>query len=288
MDLNRLGYRFRARNGTKPFSKESMRGVLKNTRLYAGQLPVGRERQGSYSQIYDGEHEPIIDEDLASRVEEVRRERTRGSSRGPSRVYLLTGIGYCHECGARLWGRRRGERDATTYRHSGPACQPWRGSFDAEDLETEAVALFNGLALPTQLQDMVTEQVNQRIETEPGNTEILPMLKTKRARLMRLKEMRLEGELDKEEYLERKAEITAVIERLETDLAGGSYERESALRDIADLGRIVAEATPSQCRRVVHSIFERIEVGVQSGEIVKVVPQPWFRWVFPDLPGIWE
>jgi len=288
MDLNRQGYRFRARNGTKPFSKESMRGVLKNTRLYAGQLPVGRQTQGTYPEIYDGEHEPIIDEDLAARVEEVRRKRTKGSSRGPSRVYLLTGIGYCHECGARLWGRRRGERDATTYRHSGPACQPWRGSFDAEDLETQAVALLNGLALPTQLQDMVTEQVKKQIETEPRNTEILAMLKTKRARLMRLKEMRLEGEVDREEYLKRKAEITAHIEHLESQLGPGSYEPDTALQRVTDLGRLVAECSPSQRRAGLRSVFERLEVSVQSGEIVKVVPKPWFRVFFGDLVEEWE
>jgi DNA invertase Pin-like site-specific DNA recombinase len=288
MDLNRQGYRFRSRNGTKPFSKESMRSVLTNTRLYAGQLPVGRQTQGTYPEIYDGEHEPIIDEGLAARVEEVRRKRTKGSSRGPSRVYLLTGIGYCHECGARLWGRRRGERDATTYRHSGPACQPWRGSFGAEDLETQAVALLNGLALPTQLQDMVTEEVKKRIETEPGNTEILAMLKRKRARLVRLKEMRLEGEVDREEYLKRKAEITVDIERLETDLAACPYDRERPLHDVADLGAVVAQGTPLQRRGVVHSIFERLEVSVQSGEIVKVVPKPWFRVFFGDVVEEWE
>jgi site-specific DNA recombinase len=287
-ELNRQGNRFRDRYGAKPFTKVSVRSVLQNAWLYAGRLPVGRERGGSYSEIYDGEHEPLISGELAARVIDVRQNRTKGTSRSPSRLYLLTGLLYCQDCGARLWGRRRGRGGDPTYRHPGPACHPGRGSFQAEQLEAEAVALLDGLAIPTQLQDMIRERVKQRIETEPRDTEILGKLNAERARLMRLKEMRIEGEVDREEYLERKAEITAVIERLETDLAGGSYERESALRDIADLGRLVAEATPSQCRRVVHSIFERIEVGVQSGEIVKVVPQPWFRWVFPDLPGIWE
>jgi len=276
-ELNHRGFRFRDRNGNKAFCKESIRSVLTNTRLYGGQIPVGRERQGSYSQIYDGEHEPIIDEDLAARVEEVRRKRTKGSSRGPSRVYLLTGLLHCHECGARLWGRRRGERDTTTYRHSGPACQPRRGSFDAEDLETQAVALLNGLPLPEDLQDMVREQIKERIETEPRNTEILAMLKTKRARLVRLKEMRLEGGLDKEGYLERKAEITAHIEHLESLLGPGSYEPDSALHRVTDQGRLVAEGSPSERRAVLHSVFERLEVSVESGEIVKVVPQTMVR-----------
>ena len=288
MDLNRQGYRFRSRNGTKPFSKESMRGVLKNTRLYAGQLPVGRQTQGTYPEIYDGEHEPIIDEDLAARVEEVRRKRTKGSSRGPSRVYLLTGLLYCHDCGAHMWGRSRRDPRVTTYRHRGPACQHRRGSFQAEPLETEAVALLRGLTLPEDLQKKVREQVKARIGTEPRNTEILAMLKTKRARLARLKEMRLQGEIDREEYLQRKAGLTANIAHLESRLGPSSYGPDSALQRVTDLGGLVAEGTPSQRRAVLHSVFERLEVSVESGEIVKVVPRPWFRTLFTDLAETWE
>ena len=287
-ELNHRGFRFRDRNGNKAFCKESIRSVLTNTRLYGGQIPVGRERQGSYSQIYDGEHEPIIDEDLAARVEEVRRKRTKGSSRGPSRVYLLTGLLYCHDCGAHMWGRSRRDPRVTTYRHRGPACQHRRGSFQAEPLETEAVALLRGLTLPEDLQKKVREQVKARIGTEPRNTEILAMLKTKRARLARLKEMRLQGEIDREEYLQRKAGLTANIAHLESRLGPSSYGPDSALQRVTDLGGLVAEGTPSQRRAVLHSVFERLEVSVESGEIVKVVPRPWFRTLFTDLAETWE
>ncbi|HUW95416.1 MAG TPA: recombinase family protein [Anaerolineae bacterium] len=288
VELNRRGGRFRDRYGAKPFTNVSVRSVLQNAWLYAGRLPVGRERDRAYSEIYDGDHEPLISDELAGRVIDVRRNRTKGTSRSPSRLYLLTGLLYCQDCGARLWGRRRGRGGDPTYRHPGPACQPYRGSFPAERLEAEAVALLDGLALPTQLQEMIRERVKQRIEAEPRDTEILAMLKAERARLMRLKEMRLEGEVDREEYLKRKAEITAHIEHLESQLRPGSYEPDSALQRVTDLGRLVAEATPSQRRAGLRSVFERLEVSVESGEIVKVVPQPWFRVFFGDLVEEWE
>ena len=288
IELNRQGNRFRDRYGAKPFTKVSVRSVLQNAWLYAGRLPVGRERGGTYSEIYDGEHEPLISDELAARVIDVRQNRTKGTSRSPSRLYLLTGLLYCQDCGARLWGRRRGRGGDPTYRHPGPACHPGRGSFQAEQLEAEAVALLDGLALPTQLQDMVRQRLRQRIETEPRDTEILAKLKSERARLMRLKEMRLEGEVDREEYLKRKAEITAHIEHLESLLGPGSYEPDSALQRVTDLGRLVAEASPSQRRAGLRSVFERLEVSVQSGEIVKVVPKPWFRVFFGDLVEEWE
>ena len=50
----------------------SVRSVLENAWLYAGRLPVGRERGYGYSQLYDGAHEALIGVGLAERVAEWR------------------------------------------------------------------------------------------------------------------------------------------------------------------------------------------------------------------------
>jgi len=288
VELNRRGYRFRDRYGAKPFTKVSVRSVLKNAWLYAGRLPVGRERDRAYSEIYDGDHEPLISDELAGRVIDVRRNRTKGTSRSPSRLYLLTGLLYCQDCGARLWGRRRGKAGTPTYRHPGPACRPYHGSFQAEQLEAQAIALLDGLALPTQLQDMIRERVKQRIEAEPRNTELLRELEAKRAKLIRLTEMRLEGDIDRDDYHARKAEITAATLDLETQLGLGSYDADSSLQRITDLARVARDGSPPQQRGVLHSVFQRLELSIEEGEIVKVVPKPWFRTFFPHLVEAWD
>lgn len=114
-ELNRRGYRFKDRYGSKPFTKVCTLSVLQNALLYAGRVPVGRERGGEHEQVYKGEHEPIIDLAVAKGVLAIRRKRTLGTSRGVTRVYPLTGILYCHECGDRLWGTRRGANTANSY-----------------------------------------------------------------------------------------------------------------------------------------------------------------------------
>ncbi len=287
-ELNRRGFRFRDRYGAKPFSKVSVRSVVENATLYSGRLPVGRQRQGSYSQIFDGDHEPLIGGDLAARVDATRHRRTKGSGHGASRVYLLSGLVYCHDCEARLWGRARRDRGVNTYRHRGRSCLERGGSFEAEDLEGQAVALLYDLALPDQLQERVRELVRERIESEPRNAELLEALEALRARLVRLKEMRLEGEVSRGDYLERKAGITAARAQLEARLGLGSYEPDSALRRVTDLGRLVGEGTPSLRRAVLRSVFERVEVDAESGRIAKVVPRPWFRAVFADIVEAWD
>jgi site-specific DNA recombinase len=280
-ELNRRGYRFKDQYGRKPFSDVSERSVLENVWLYAGRLPVGRERSHGYEQLYDGAHDALIGQDLAERVIGTRRLRSHHRDNGVLRMYLLTGVAYCHECGDRLWGFGRGSRGRAFYRHSSGTCSAGSGSWDAE--EAEVLGLLDGLVLPAEAEEMVKRRVRDRALAQPGNADLTAALDREKQKLKRLTEMRLEGEIDREEYFRRKAEIAAVIAGVEGQLGGSAYDAEEALRRLANVGEMVRLDAPAEQKRVLHSVFERVEFSVETRRVARVEPRPWFRMLFADV-----
>lgn len=101
--------------------------------------------------------------------------------------------------------------------------------------------------------------------------------------MVRLKEMRLEGEFDREEYRSRKGEIEGVIEGLEARLGGPEYDAEAAVARLSDVGEVVRSGEPVQRRRALRAVFERVEVSVESRRVVRVVPRRWFALFFRDV-----
>lgn len=101
--------------------------------------------------------------------------------------------------------------------------------------------------------------------------------------MVRLKEMRLEGEVDREAYRSRKAEITDVIEDLEAQLGSPEYDVEAALAQIENLGEVIKRGDPGQQRRALAAMFEHVEVSVDTKDLARIVPKPWFQLFFRDL-----
>jgi DNA invertase Pin-like site-specific DNA recombinase len=284
-ELNRRGYRFRDRYGRKPFSKGTVRSVLQNVWLYAGRLPVGRERNHGYELVYEGAHAPLIGRELAERVLGTRRGRTLRREKGIWRVYLLSGIAYCHECGGGLWGMTR--RGKCVYYHADGSCRIRHGSWDGERAEAEVLGLLDGLELPAEVETMIKRRVQERAFVQPGNSDLVAALDRERQKLKRLTEMRLEGEIDREEYFRRKGEISSVIGGIETRLGGTEYDADEALRRLADVGAVVRRGEPAEQKRVLSLVFERVEFSVETGAIARVEPRPWFGELFQDVSAWW-
>jgi hypothetical protein len=70
-------------------------------------------------------------------------------------------------------------------------------------------------------------------------------MEAERTKPVRSKEMRLEGEGDRVEYLRRKAEMSAVMAFRETPLGEGSGDAEVALGQVADVGQVITEGEPA-------------------------------------------
>ena len=96
--LNSAGYRTAGNQGTRLFSKDTVRGILTN-RFYVGQLPGGE------SGWVEGKHAPLIPIETFDAAEAARarnRNNPAKTTRSDSRVSSLSGVAKCHECGATL------------------------------------------------------------------------------------------------------------------------------------------------------------------------------------------
>lgn len=81
------------------WSHTSTVGNVLDNPLYAGTIHFD-------GVIGDGRHEPIVSQELNSRVK-VRRERLRRAEASGDSAYLLTGMIYCASCGARYFPNKR-------------------------------------------------------------------------------------------------------------------------------------------------------------------------------------
>jgi len=96
--LNSAGYHTAGNQGTRLFSKETVRGMLTN-RFYLGELPNGDDGW------LDGKHASLISHDLFEAAMESRarnRNNAAKTTRADVRVSSLSGVARCHECGATL------------------------------------------------------------------------------------------------------------------------------------------------------------------------------------------
>lgn len=93
--LNEEGYRT---NYNKIFTHTSIIRILTNL-SYIGKIK-------NFDEIYDGAHEPLIDDDLFEKVSRNIQSRSIKSKTRPMR-YLLSGFLYCGKCGNKMYGLRR-------------------------------------------------------------------------------------------------------------------------------------------------------------------------------------
>lgn len=95
-ELNADGWYFKSRKGAgRPWTVDDARRILSAWQLYAGDLPLGRQKDGPV-EVIAGAHAPIIDPALCQLVGQELQKRSRPyTSHGKRRSYLLTGLLYC-------------------------------------------------------------------------------------------------------------------------------------------------------------------------------------------------
>jgi hypothetical protein len=88
----------------RSFGADTVREMLCNA-AYAGFVSARRDT----SKTIKGVHEPIIEEALFDRVQQMRRQRARTLRPGrPSPRYILRGLAHCRRCHARMQGTTGG------------------------------------------------------------------------------------------------------------------------------------------------------------------------------------
>lgn len=281
--LNDAGYRFRNRKGKpRPFTEDDVRRMLAANRLYAGYILDGRAKDGP-AVLREGSHDPILPVELCDQVAERLAERSSLANRfkgrhGPGRTYLLSDFLFCSACGQKMIGYYQDGKKWYRHRRRKGDC-PAKGQTPCDLLDAQVFALLEGFRMPEELKARIIVEVERRsaLAGKPEEERIYSKLQRNRKRLENLKELRIEGEIDKEEYHRRKEMITEAIAKGEAGLGrlpNGTTTSEVLAR-IDHVAEVIASGTLRQQKEVMNTLFERVEQ--RNGQIEGFVLQFWAR-----------
>lgn len=267
--LNEAGWRYQDRyKQDREFNRDHIRDILARWRVYRGDLPLGNPRKEQDVQWVDGGHEPILPVELCDTVGvQLTQRNKRYKLYTNRRIYLITGIGFCAECGATLGGQKyNGE---PYYRHTGSkqACeQKW---VKAEPIESQILDALVEFAS----QDEMLADVRAKLRTmsTPLHTADEGNIIKLQAKLDRVEDLYIDGLIDRDAYLSKRGRVLsemAVIENTRPN-PPAQVAPDNVLASI----HIIKNAQPETQRELIASLFTRISIA--DGEIKTVTPQPW-------------
>jgi len=216
----------------KPLSLSRVHSILANP-FYIGIFRFSGE-------VYEGKHPPLITRELFKRVQAVRQRR--GRRRRPKKhPFPLRGLIQCHECGCMVTATKK---KGHTYYH----CGHRRGPCPTKTMREEALAellreSIRRASIPEDWADrMLAEVETWKRDEEAKQAEVVAGQKAEldqmQERLDRLLDAYIEGILDKDEfaarkeqYVNRKAELTDSVARFES---GGASRLEPLVSFITD------------------------------------------------------
>jgi len=281
--LNQKGHRTRA---GRRFSKDTISEILNNP-FYVGKV-IYRNKPGE-KEIYEGQHQAIISEELWEKCQSVRASR-RTLSRAIQknyRNYLLSNLAVCDVCGRTL--RAQGAKNGSYYREMSYErgyidCPHQKTGIRAEVLEQQVHALIKQIQLP---EDWINEVAKQA-----GSDEEMIKLRRQRDRLeterRRIQQMRIEGEFDDNMDVYREE-----IDRIRRESASlPTYDQIETLKitakTIGQLYQIWEKADPGDQRDLLRLMLREVRIDVPNGRITSITPLSVFVPIFRKLPTLHE
>ncbi len=268
-ELNRRGWRsLRWQTGRRAlFGRDTIRTILGN-RAYLGYVSCAGVE-------YQGQHAPLITDDVWQAVQQVRALRTQqpthASSDAPNDGWLNGRI-FCLACERRIWyhiSSVRGYRYAY-YRCSGiPNRVCSAPMVRAEQAEADMLFLLKQLTLPADMADVVLHEAEQLACTlhAPLLGESAQDLE---AKLTRLGRAYADGLIADAEY-ERTRDALRLQLAAAQPRTPNTFARDAAIALLQNLPTVLDRATPPERRAVLRSLFSHI--WVRNGEINELTPR---------------
>ena len=280
--LNLRGHRTRF---DRPFTKDALRDLLQNP-FYRGFVTYrgthslsGKVRRKQDGELVKGLHAPLIDEELFDKCQKIRAERRRQSNSNQTtrRVYLLSGIIACAECGRRL--RAQSGHSSRYYREasrfSGVACQQHGKSVRAEAVEIKISELMASLVLPENWQASLQEILSAK-KDEMDPTKEKARLKSE---IRRMREAYKRGLYEDDEHTFWR-DVEALQAQLDALEQLTPHEVRQAGNVLANLQTAWHAATMEEKSELCQIILKQVVYDFKSGEIVKVVPKAEYEVLF--------
>ena len=262
--LNSSGYRTAGNMGNRPFSKDTVVGMLKN-HFYIGELPDGN---GGW---LIAKHKPFISKELFDAVQDVRAQRQcrRHTINTKARTYSLSTLMWCKKCGSKMRMQQSPKGEVRTYcagRAKGLGCD-CRGTF-LSIYEGQIRWYLENFIIPQDYQDKIVE-AHRKLQSAYDDTE-----KHKAAlesRLERAKELYQWGHKSRDEYLADYEDIQKQL-RLLSPIEVRDDHLSKLAQFLANVAEAWDEANQEQRNKIAKILFEQILV--ENNKVVAVKPRP--------------
>src|SRR6266545_7741795 len=255
----------------RAFGKDTVREMLVNA-AYCGYVCGLRSKDRSVR----GLHDPLVEEELFDRVQEIRAWRTRVLKPGkPSEDYLLRKLLYCERCGARMHGTRGSRAGIRRYlcstrRYSKGCGQPIT---QAEPLEAQLVEWLHDFQPDEQVRTHVLDVIRAEAKRLGGDDPA--RRRELHGQLDRLRDLYVLGDLTKNQYVMKRQAIEEELSRHAPPIDAALAQAEALLGDFAHFWD--EEPSPLERRKLISTLLDR--VWQDGGNIVAVRPrQPFVRY----------
>ena len=284
--VNDHGWRTRA---GRRFSKDTVTDMVRNP-FYSGKVIYkAGQRQRGVGEVFEGQHEPIISEEMWDASVKVRQRHKYRSriSQPVARPYLLSQLARCHICGRSL--RAQGLKSGGYYREMSyergyDDCPNSRLGTRTDALHAQIGAIVRLLELPPDWQAELTHML--------GEDDGVTTLENRRARLVaerrRLKEAYLRGDFEEDEDLYRRA-----LERIRRDMEqlpseGDMIQVKQAAELLDSLSEVWDDAEVGDQRDLTHLMLRDVRVDVAQGRVQLLYPTAPFVPLFRKIPLLVE
>ncbi|MBI4307141.1 MAG: recombinase family protein [Chloroflexi bacterium] len=262
--LNAGGYRTAGNQGSRLFSKYTVKGILTN-RFYIGFIPDGK---GGWLKA---KHDPLIAPELFEAAQEARKRNRRKPTRNvraDARVSALSGLARCRSCGATLRTfRNRGiARLICNTRLKNSGClEP---SAQIRVYEQAMAEFLEAFRLPAAQKERVVNQRARDVKFDrPESLELGRLVQARE----RVADMFKWGHLSRSEYLRERQELERAIEILERSNPDDGRLQEFT-RLVNDVQAAWAAADDEGKNKLAHAIFDA--VWIENKRVVAVTPRP--------------
>ncbi len=287
----------------KPISPQSMHAIIHN-RFYYGWMKWGKKEKMEKT----GKHTPLITKDLFDLCQYVSAQHRQFLTRERKHTFLLRGLAYCaiHKGKKRISGYKNPvyeedylrltaekhddinskKRNEVSYYHCNKTGGCKTTYIETEKLEKQVANYIKKFEFKPEFIELVRKKIKEILEQSKGDIQgqIQALenrkkgLKTKHGRLL---DLRVDGELTKEKFLEAQAEVEGKINEIEAQI----YELErKAKLDYKLIDEILSlttntyqtymEAPDFLKRHYLRLFFERIYV--KDRKIWKIAENPVF------------
>ncbi|GAA4724180.1 recombinase family protein [Brevibacillus fulvus] len=306
-ELNHLGYKTK---WGKPFSVVAVKDILNNP-LYVGKIRFNKQenwtvkrRKGTNASpiLADGEHEPIISEELWNTVQAMYKTKSEKPAQVFHGSFPFTGVMRCPMCGHGMVAQRatrknkNGEIKYTLYYQCGQFANKGSAvcranSVRADYAEEEILARIEKIVSQPQITADVAKELGQRqeVDKEPLEQELkhvdkkLADLKRKISKYFVLYE---NDQLEAEELRKRVRELSEMEQRLsirkaeiENQLKSGDITPipfEVLKGMLREFRKVFKRADHVKRKQLVHALIK--EITVTSGRKIDKI-----EWKFDDL-----